>query len=155
MSFNLRALPEQGRLYESWRLAPRSTSCGSSTSSPHSRPSRMDVHRPLTHGVPVAAERIDESTVAVPDLDLRMITFLARGVTEVDGLDIRTCALAHAVSIHKELTQPLFTMASSNFVLGDFPVDQHRPIKVVVIGAGIAGILAAIRLVSKNTCMLT
>ncbi|PIL29542.1 hypothetical protein GSI_08350 [Ganoderma sinense ZZ0214-1] len=38
---------------------------------------------------------------------------------------------------------------ASDFVLGDFSVDEHRPMKVVVIGAGVGGILAAIRLPQK------
>lgn len=36
-------------------------------------------------------------------------------------------------------------MVSPELVLGEFPVDEYRPIKVIVIGAGIGGILAAIR----------
>ena len=42
----------------------------------------------------------------------------------------------------------MFNMPTSNFVLGDFSVDENRPIRVVVIGAGVGGILAAIRYVA-------
>ncbi len=45
-------------------------------------------------------------------------------------------------------------MAASDFVLGDFSVDEHRPIRVVVIGAGIGGILAAIRSVAAHARFL-
>ncbi|PSR70636.1 hypothetical protein PHLCEN_2v13496 [Hermanssonia centrifuga] len=31
------------------------------------------------------------------------------------------------------------------FDLGDFPIDDHRPFKVIVIGAGASGIHAGIR----------
>ena len=31
------------------------------------------------------------------------------------------------------------------FTLGDFSIDEYRPIKVIVIGAGFSGILAGIR----------
>lgn len=31
------------------------------------------------------------------------------------------------------------------YPLGDFSIDEHRPIKVVVIGAGFSGIIAGIR----------
>jgi hypothetical protein len=34
------------------------------------------------------------------------------------------------------------------FRLGDFAVDEYRPIKVVAIGAGFSGIIAGIRLVN-------
>ncbi|KAI1787143.1 flavin-binding monooxygenase [Ganoderma leucocontextum] len=40
-------------------------------------------------------------------------------------------------------------MADSAFVLGQFSVDEHKPIRVVVIGAGMGGILAAIRFPQK------
>ncbi len=32
------------------------------------------------------------------------------------------------------------------FVIKDVPVDNHRPLKVIVVGAGFSGILAAIRI---------
>ncbi|KZT07847.1 FAD/NAD-binding domain-containing protein [Laetiporus sulphureus 93-53] len=35
--------------------------------------------------------------------------------------------------------------ADSNFKLGDFSIDEYRPIKVVAIGAGFSGIIAGIR----------
>ena len=31
------------------------------------------------------------------------------------------------------------------FELGEFAIDEHRPMKTIVIGAGMSGILAAIR----------
>ena len=37
------------------------------------------------------------------------------------------------------------TPAASKFTLGPFSVDEPHPIKVVVIGAGYSGIIAAIR----------
>lgn len=38
--------------------------------------------------------------------------------------------------------------AASNFKLGNFAVDDRRPMKVVVIGAGFSGITAGIRCVT-------
>ncbi len=38
-------------------------------------------------------------------------------------------------------------MGSQTFNLGDFAIDEYKPIKVVVIGAGFSGILAGIRYV--------
>jgi hypothetical protein len=38
---------------------------------------------------------------------------------------------------------------SGSFTLGDFAVDEYRPIKVVVIGAGFSGIIAGIRFVNQ------
>ncbi|KAJ3553810.1 hypothetical protein NM688_g3419 [Phlebia brevispora] len=35
--------------------------------------------------------------------------------------------------------------AGEQFKLGDFPIDQYKPMKVIVIGAGMSGILAGIR----------
>ena len=35
--------------------------------------------------------------------------------------------------------------AAKRFKLGDFAVDEYRPIRVIVIGAGFSGILAGIR----------
>lgn len=37
------------------------------------------------------------------------------------------------------------TNAQNGFRLGDFSVDEGRPMKVIVIGAGMSGILAGIR----------
>jgi len=37
---------------------------------------------------------------------------------------------------------------TGKFRLGDFAVDEYRPIKVVAIGAGFSGIIAGIRLVN-------
>lgn len=37
---------------------------------------------------------------------------------------------------------------SSSFKLGDFSIDEYRPMKVVVIGAGFSGIIAGIRCVT-------
>ena len=34
---------------------------------------------------------------------------------------------------------------NGTFKLGDFAVDEYRPIRVIVIGAGFSGILAGIR----------
>ena len=34
---------------------------------------------------------------------------------------------------------------SGRFTLGSFSIDEYKPIKVIVIGAGFSGILAAIR----------
>lgn len=39
------------------------------------------------------------------------------------------------------------SMGSQTFNLGDFAIDEYKPIKVVVIGAGFSGILAGIRYV--------
>ena len=39
------------------------------------------------------------------------------------------------------------TSDSYKFKLGDFSVDEYRPIRVIVIGAGFSGILAGIRFV--------
>ena len=36
----------------------------------------------------------------------------------------------------------------SEFRLGDFAIDEYRPIKVIAIGAGFSGIIAGIRLVN-------
>jgi hypothetical protein len=38
-----------------------------------------------------------------------------------------------------------FTPGSDDFKLGDFCIDEDRPMKVVVIGAGFSGIIAGIR----------
>ena len=38
------------------------------------------------------------------------------------------------------------------FTLGDFAIDEYKPIKVIVIGAGFSGILAGIRCVSVTYC---
>lgn len=35
------------------------------------------------------------------------------------------------------------------FTLGNFAIDEYRPVKVIVIGAGFSGILAGIRYVSS------
>ena len=35
------------------------------------------------------------------------------------------------------------------FTLGNFSIDEYKPIKVIVIGAGFSGILAGIRCVSR------
>ena len=57
--------------------------------------------------------------------------------------------MLQVIATPHQLIQLLFSMAAaSDFVLGDFSVDEHRPIKVVVIGAGVGGILAAIRSVA-------
>lgn len=33
----------------------------------------------------------------------------------------------------------------SDFELGDFAIDDYRPVKIIAIGAGMSGILASIR----------
>ena len=40
--------------------------------------------------------------------------------------------------------------ASEPFQLGNFSVDEYRPLKVVCIGAGISGIVAGIRCVTSS-----
>ena len=35
--------------------------------------------------------------------------------------------------------------ANETFKLGDFAVDEYKPVRVIVIGAGFSGILAGIR----------
>ena len=35
--------------------------------------------------------------------------------------------------------------SQNGFKLGDFSIDEYRPMKVIAIGAGMSGILAAIR----------
>lgn len=36
----------------------------------------------------------------------------------------------------------------TDFKLGDFPIDDYKPMKIIAIGAGMSGILAGIRSVS-------
>ena len=47
--------------------------------------------------------------------------------------------------------EPADTPRANTFTLGDFAIDEYKPIKVVVIGGGFSGILAAIRFVSLPT----
>lgn len=40
------------------------------------------------------------------------------------------------------------TPTEPSFDIGTFPIDEYRPLKVVVIGAGLSGIFAGIRSLS-------
>jgi hypothetical protein len=43
--------------------------------------------------------------------------------------------------------KPVPLQAEESYSTGDFSIDDHRPIKVICIGAGFSGILSAIRYV--------
>jgi hypothetical protein len=43
---------------------------------------------------------------------------------------------------------PRSNRAEERFSLGEFSIDEYRPIKVIVIGAGFSGIIAGIRYVT-------
>ena len=43
---------------------------------------------------------------------------------------------------------------NGRFELGDFSIDEYRPVRVVVIGAGFSGILAGIRCVAQYSSVL-
>lgn len=43
------------------------------------------------------------------------------------------------------------TDSTSGFRLGKFSIDEHRPMKVIVIGAGVSGILSGIRSVASSS----
>ncbi|KAI0714205.1 FAD/NAD-P-binding domain-containing protein [Cerioporus squamosus] len=48
-----------------------------------------------------------------------------------------------------KVPQNTSTAAGGHFPLGDFAIDEYRPIRVVVIGAGISGIVAGVRFPQK------
>ena len=45
--------------------------------------------------------------------------------------------------------------SEGRFKLGDFAVDEYRPIRVIVIGAGFSGILAGIRYVFPSCTVVS
>ena len=49
---------------------------------------------------------------------------------------------------HDGFSLPDQQQQNGRFTLGNFTIDEYRPIKVIVIGAGFSGILAGIRCVA-------
>ena len=50
---------------------------------------------------------------------------------------------------HSDLEDSMRFAGSRSCKLGEFAIDEHRPIKIVCVGAGFSGIVAAIRQVAE------